>query len=83
LHLVHPEEERLPEGTAYRFEGMEGEGRLDCSPAEIRDAYQKRFRDHLAMVRQFALAGGCDYRLVSTAIPYLHTLGGFLVDRAA
>ena len=28
-----------------------------------------------------ALAGGCDYRRVSTAIPYLRTLGGFLVER--
>ena len=28
-----------------------------------------------------ALAGGCDYRRVSTAIPYLQTLGGFLVER--
>jgi uncharacterized protein (DUF58 family) len=83
LHLVHPDEERLPEGTAFRFEGMEGEGRLNCSPTEVRAEYQKRFAQHLAMVRQFALAGGCDYRLVSTAIPYLHTLGGFLVDRAA
>jgi uncharacterized protein (DUF58 family) len=83
LHLVHPDEERLPEGTAYRFEGMEGEGRLNCSPAEVRAGYQRRFQNHLATVRQFALAGGCDYRLVSTAVPYLHTLGGFLVDRAA
>ena len=83
LHLLHPDEERLPEGTAYRFEGMEGEGRLNCSPAEVRAAYQRRFQTHLAAVRHFALAGGCDYRLVSTAIPYLHTLGGFLIDRAA
>jgi uncharacterized protein (DUF58 family) len=82
LHLVHPDEERLPDGTAFRFEGMEGEGRLDCSPAEIRAAYQNRFKAHLAMVRQLALAGGCDYRRVSTAVPYLQTLGGFLVERA-
>jgi uncharacterized protein (DUF58 family) len=82
LHVVHPEEERLPEGVAYRFEGMENEGRLSCSPAEIRAAYRERFAAHLAMVRQLALAGGCDYRRVSTAIPYLQTLGGFLVERA-
>ena len=83
LHLVHPDEESLPDGTAFRFEGMEGEGRLDCSLAEIRTEYKQRFTRHLAMVRQFALAGGCDYRLVSTTVPYLHTLGSFLVDRAS
>ena len=82
LHLVHPEEESLPEGTAFRFEGMEDEGRLDCSPSDVRTEYKQRFARHLAAVRQFALAGGCDYRLVSTAVPYLQTLGNFLVDRA-
>ncbi len=82
LHLVHPDEERLPDGTAFRFEGMENEGRVLCSPADVRAAYRERFAAHLAMVRQSALAGGCDYRRVSTAIPYLQTLGGFLVERA-
>ena len=82
LHLVHPDEERLPDGVAFRFEGMEGEGRVNCSPGEIRAVYRERFAAHLAMVRQLALAGGCDYRRVSTAIPYLSTLGGFLVERA-
>jgi uncharacterized protein (DUF58 family) len=82
LHLVHPDEERLPQGVAFRFEGMEDDGRVNCSPAEIAAAYRERFAAHLAMVRQLALAGGCDYRRVSTAIPYLQTLGGFLVERA-
>jgi uncharacterized protein (DUF58 family) len=82
LHVVHPDEERLPDGAAFRFEGMENDGHVVCSPAEIRAAYQERFAAHLAMVRQWALAEGCDYRRVSTAIPYLQTLGGFLVERA-
>ncbi|HOB73377.1 MAG TPA: DUF58 domain-containing protein [Phycisphaerae bacterium] len=82
LHLVHPDEERLPEGRAYRFEGLENEGSVNCSPAEIRRLYQDRFEAHAAMVRTLALAGGCDYRRVSTAIPYLQTLGGFLVERS-
>jgi hypothetical protein len=82
LHVVHPDEERLPQGVAFRFEGMENDGRLNCSPAEISAAYRERFTTHLAMVRQLALAGGCDYRRISTAIPYLQTLGGFLVERA-
>ena len=82
LHLVHPDEERLPEGMAFRFDGMEDEGRVLCSPAEIRVAYRRRFAAHLAKVRQLALAGSCDYRRVSTAVPYLQILGGFLVERS-
>jgi uncharacterized protein (DUF58 family) len=82
LHVVHPDEEQLPDGLAFRFEGMEGEGRVNCSPGEIRAAYRQRFTAHLAMVRQLALAGGCEYHRVSTAIPYLQTLGKFLVERA-
>ncbi len=53
LHLVHPDEEQLPEGTSYRFEGLEGEGRVDCSPSQIRDEYAKQFANHLAMVRSY------------------------------
>ncbi len=82
LHIVHPEEEQLPEGAAYGFEGLEGEGRVDCSPAEIREQYQKRFEAHCQAVRTLALAAGSDYRRVSTAVPYLQTLSGFLVERA-
>jgi uncharacterized protein (DUF58 family) len=82
MHVLHPDEERLPTATACRFEGMEGEGSVNCSPSDIRAAYEEGFAAHLETVRLLALAAGCDYRLVSTAIPYLHTLGGFLVERA-
>ncbi|MEO6437025.1 MAG: DUF58 domain-containing protein [Tepidisphaeraceae bacterium] len=82
LHLVHPEEERLPEGLAYRFEGMENEGRIDCSPIDVRRLYEERFEAHAASVRRLGLAAGCDYRRVSTATPYLRTLGEFLVERS-
>ena len=37
---------------------------------------------HVATVRSLALAAGCDYRRVSTAVPYLQTLRGFLVERS-
>lgn len=82
LHVIHPDEERLPEGLAYRFDGLENEGHIDCSPTDIRELYQQRFAAHAAGVRTSALAAGCDYRRVSTAIPYLQTLAGFLVERA-
>ncbi|HEX4796682.1 MAG TPA: DUF58 domain-containing protein [Humisphaera sp.] len=82
LHLIHPEEERLPDGVAYRFEGLENDGTIDCSPGDFRAIYEQRFAAHCATVRDLALAAGCDYRRVSTAVPYLNTLSGFLVERA-
>lgn len=82
LHIVHPDEERLPDGAAFRFEGLENDGRVDCSPAEVRALYQERFERHAGMLRTLALAAGCDYRRVPTEIPYLQTLSGFLVERA-
>lgn len=81
LHLIHPHEEQLPGGAAYRFEGLEQDGRVDCSPGEIRESYRQKFEAHVASVRTLALAAGCDYRRISTAIPYLQVLGGFLVER--
>ncbi|MGQ9651241.1 MAG: DUF58 domain-containing protein [Phycisphaerae bacterium] len=82
LHVIHPDEERLPQGLAYRFDGLENEGHIDCSPADIRATYEQRFAAHAASIRTSALAAGCDYRRVSTAIPYLQTLAGFLVERS-
>ncbi len=82
LHLVHPDEERLPDGTAYRFVGLEGEGEIEASPSDLRAEYDRRFTNHLEMVRSLAGGAGCDYRRVSTAIPYLQTLRGFLTERA-
>jgi uncharacterized protein (DUF58 family) len=82
LHIVHPAEERLPAGVAYRFEGMENDGRVDCSPEEIRAGYEQRFEAHAATVRTLSLACGCDYRRISTGVGYMQTLGTFLVERA-
>ena len=81
LHIVHPQEEHLPTGMAYRFEGLENDGEVDCSPADVARTYEAAFEHHAAMVRATALAAGCDYRRVSTATPYLQTLGNFLVER--
>lgn len=81
LHIVHPDEEQLPTGAAYRFEGLEQSGWVDCSPAEVRDAYQEKFAAHCAMIRSLSHSVGADYRRVSTAIPYLEQLGQFLRAR--
>jgi hypothetical protein len=81
LHIVHPDEQRLPQGVAYRFEGMENDGRVDCTPADIAREYEQRFEAHCSTVRSLSLAAGCDYRRVTTNVTYLQTLGGFLVER--
>ncbi len=82
LHVIHPDEERLPQGPAYRFDGMENDGSIDCTPTTVAAAYEEAFGKHCAAVRSLSLAAGCDYRRVSTSTPYLETLGGFLVERA-
>ena len=81
LHVVHPLEERLPTGPAYRFEGLEGEGHRICSPQEISDLYERRFRSFLTGLRTRAVAAGCDYHLLSTAVPYVQHLKKLLVQR--
>ena len=81
LHIVHPDEEQLPTGAAFRFEGLEQSGFVDCSPAEVRELYQTKFAAHCAMIRSLALTVSADYRRISTAIPYLDQLGQFLRAR--
>lgn len=81
LHVVHPDEEALPDGIAYRFEGLEDDGEALGSPGEIQDLYRERFTAHVTSVRTLALAAGCEYHFVSTAVPYMETLRNFLVTR--
>jgi uncharacterized protein (DUF58 family) len=81
VHVVHPDEETLPKGIAFRFSGLEGEQHVDCRPGEIRQVYAKRFRDHGTKVRDGLLGAGCDYRRFSTAMPYLDAVRQFLVPR--
>ena len=81
VHLVHPQEERLPDGPAYRFEGLEGEGFRVCSPGEIAELYERRFRRFTVGLRALAAACGCSYHLFSTAVPYVQNLKMLLVER--
>ncbi|MCA9137053.1 MAG: DUF58 domain-containing protein [Planctomycetales bacterium] len=82
LHLIHPLEEDLPSGVAYRFEGMENEGVVSCNVDELRSLYRNRIKEHFDQVRNIATSVGADYQRISTATPYIETLGKFLVQRA-
>jgi len=81
VHLVHPLEERLPRGPAYRFEGLEGEPHRICSTHDIADAYERRFGNFMRGLRTLAISSGCSYHRFSTAVPYVHQLRSLLVER--
>lgn len=82
LHIIHPGEERLPDGMAYRFDGMENDGHVECNPDPIRALYEKRFQDHVSAIRTVSLASGCGYHHVSMAVDYVQVLSRFLVERS-
>ncbi|MCA9264752.1 MAG: DUF58 domain-containing protein [Planctomycetales bacterium] len=83
IHLVHPDEEQLPRGNAFQFVGWEEDGRVNCQVAEIRQAYQERFAQHLQFTRNSLYSVGCDYHVVRTAESYLDVLRSFMVLRSA
>jgi hypothetical protein len=83
LHLIHPDEERLPDGRAFRFIGLEGEPEIVSSPAEIVQAYRARFAQFLDTVKSLSLAAHCDYRKFSTVISPFLALEDLLVERGA
>lgn len=82
LHLVHPDEKRLPTGNAFRFVGLEFDGFVNCMTSQVRREYEDRFQKHLEKTRASLLGVGCDYHLISTATSYLDVLRSFLILRS-
>ncbi|MEZ6138120.1 MAG: DUF58 domain-containing protein [Pirellulaceae bacterium] len=83
VHLVHPDEQRLPAGNAFRFTGLEDDGIVNCQLSEIRRAYETRFAEHIQTTRTGLVAVGCDYHFASTAQSYLDVLRSFMVLRSS
>jgi hypothetical protein len=81
MHIVHPEEQTLPQGPAYRFEDLEDLGQVSCSPQEVVRAYERAFSNHQRTLSGLARAGGCEYRFVSTSLPYVLVLKDLLAER--
>ena len=82
LHLVHPDEQRLPVGNAFRFVGLEFDGFVNCMTSHVRKDYEDRFQKHLEKTRSSLLGVGCNYHFVSTSTHYLDVLRSFLIVRA-
>jgi uncharacterized protein (DUF58 family) len=81
LHLTHSDEEKLPDGNAFRFVGWEGEGTVNCQVNELRKEYIERFEQHMSTTRASLVSVGCDYHRISVSTPYLDVLRSFLVTR--
>lgn len=83
LHVVHPDEQRLPQGNAFRFTGQEDDGFVNCQISEVRHAYEKRFAQHVTATRAALVAVGCEYYFASTSENYLDVLRTFMVLRSS
>ena len=82
LHIVHPDEEDLPAGNAFRFVGLESAEEASCQVAEVRQAYKARFQRHAEETRALLVGVGCDYHYVSTSQSYVDVLRNFMVARS-
>lgn len=83
LHLVHPDEVRLPTGNAVRFVDWEVGSAVNCQIAEIQEAYRERFAKHVEDTRSALLAVGCDYHYIATDVHYIEFLRSLMVSRNA
>jgi uncharacterized protein (DUF58 family) len=81
LHLVHPDEEHLPAGNAFRFVGLEFDGFVSCHTTQVRRDYEKRFEQHMDRTRSNLLGVGSHYHRISTQKSYLDVLRSFLIAR--
>ena len=62
FHIIHPEEETLPEAPLARFVDCEGaKGAFTAEIAVVRQAYMQRFRDHCDLIQAGAATRGCEY----------------------
>ncbi len=83
IHLVHPDEQRLPEGNAFRFTDLESNRFVNCQLSEVRLAYEDRFAVHLKSTRAALVSVGCDYQLAVTSESYVNVLRSFMVMRSS
>jgi uncharacterized protein (DUF58 family) len=68
FHVVHPEEQELPDVLAARFLDPESDTRpFNAEPDVVRTLYRQRFGAHLAEIEAGCRARGCDWFLARTA----------------
>jgi uncharacterized protein (DUF58 family) len=66
FHLVDPAELTFPFDDPTLFLDMEGEGRIEVNPREIKESYLEEFGAFLAQVKAACAEADVDYELVRT-----------------
>ena len=81
LHVMDDDELDFPFTGPTRFEDLESDVRLGCSPKALRDGYLEAVGEFLDEVRHGCAKGGIDYALVRTTEPFDAALAKFLSRR--
>jgi uncharacterized protein (DUF58 family) len=83
FHLLHEHEAELPPLRQARFVDLETNDLLTCSPADLREDYQKRIAEFTGNLRTLARARGIEYNFIHTGTPYHQVLHRYLLKRNA
>lgn len=81
FHLVDPAELTFPFDDPTLFLDMEGEGRIEVNPREIKESYLEEFGAFLAGVKTACAEADVDYELVRTDEPMDDVLLRYLGKR--
>jgi uncharacterized protein (DUF58 family) len=81
FHLVDPAELTFPFDDPTLFLDMEGEGRIEVNPREIKESYLEEFGNFLAGVKAACAEADVDYELVRTDERLDEVLLRFLAKR--
>lgn len=81
FQVLDPQEIDFSFGGRVEFSGVEGAGKIEVSPAEIRKSYLKEFNAMLNRMRLTCDRAGCHYVLANTGQPLNEVLSAYLIFR--
>jgi uncharacterized protein (DUF58 family) len=81
LHVMDDDELDFPFSRPARFEGLESDDQLTCSPRALREGYLESLNRFLAAVRHGCARDNIDYALIRTSMPLDAALTEFLSHR--
>jgi uncharacterized protein (DUF58 family) len=81
FHVMDPFELEFPFGGNVEFEGLEKEGNLKTSPADVRMSYLREVEAFRRRIVEMCEKHRSHYVLANTAVPLHEMLGGYLAFR--